>query len=72
LYIVRSKWGVYEGGDSDTTGDDEVVGELAAEVATTGGGSDSINDANATMGEGKPLRNIPTGRSYKLRAIIGR
>jgi hypothetical protein len=49
---MSSKWGVDEGGDSDTTENDE-VGNLAAELATTGGGSDSNLAAN-TMGKGKP------------------
>jgi hypothetical protein len=76
LYIAKSKGGVDEGGDNNTSGDDEAVRGLAAEVATTSGGSDNINvAADSTMGKGKqPSRrtNRPTGLRYKLRAPIRR
>jgi hypothetical protein len=72
FYITKSKGGVDEGGDNGTTGDDEAVGELAAELATTGGGSDSSNAIDTTMGKGKLSRNRPTGLRYKLCDDVGR
>jgi hypothetical protein len=73
LYIARSKGGVDKGGESDKTGDVEVVGELAAELATTCGGIDSNNAADTTIGKGKLSRtNRPTGICFKLRAAIDR